>query len=88
MTPVVVRQRNQVTIPKAIAQEAGISEGTVVDLVYADGVITVTLPGHADRPFDLDRYRGAGKGVWGSTQDEIDRHLRDMRDEWDRESPA
>ncbi|MCF8526854.1 MAG: hypothetical protein K9G24_03515 [Candidatus Nanopelagicales bacterium] len=45
------------------------------------------LPEHGDRPFDLDRYRGVGKGVWGSTQAEIDRHLQDARDEWDREPP-
>lgn len=83
MTPVVVRQRNQITIPKAIAEQAGITEGTVIDLAYADGVITVRLPEHGRAPFDIDRFVGIGHGAWGRTEEEIDRYIRELRDEGD-----
>ena len=88
MTPVVVRQRNQITIPKAIADQAGITEGTVIDLAYADGVITVRLPEHGREPFDIDRWAGKFQGVWGRTEEEIDRYIRELRDENDEEPDA
>ena len=49
MTEITVRQRNQVTIPKAIAEAAGIEEGTVCDMQYANGVITITACPSTDR---------------------------------------
>ena len=82
-TPVVVRQRNQVTIPKAIAEAAGITEGTVMDFAYANGVITVTLGEPAPEPFDVDRWAGRFKGVWGRSEEEIDRYIRELRDDED-----
>lgn len=89
MTAVVVRQRNQITIPKAIAEQAGITEGTVIDLVYANGVITVTLPEHRQESFDIDRWIGIGRGAWGRTEEEILRYVRELRDDPDDvETPA
>ena len=87
MTEVTVRQRNQITIPKAIAEEAGITEGAVGDLSYADGVITITFRGHPRTPVDISAHIGIGRGLWGDTPEEIDRTLREQRDEWDRELP-
>jgi bifunctional DNA-binding transcriptional regulator/antitoxin component of YhaV-PrlF toxin-antitoxin module len=67
MIEITVRQRNQVTIPKAIAEESGIAEGTVCDMQYADGVITIRLPEH--RPLiDIMEFAGSLSGVWGSTR--------------------
>ena len=86
MTEITVRQRNQVTIPKAIAEEAGIEEGTVCDMQYANGVITIRVPEHRP-PIDIMQYAGSLSGVWGSTPEEIDRNIRALRDEWDRELP-
>ena len=87
MTEITVRQRNQITIPKAIAEEAGIAEGAVGDLSYADGVITIAFRGHPRQPVDISQYIGIGRGLWGDTPEEVDRTLREMRDEWDRELP-
>jgi bifunctional DNA-binding transcriptional regulator/antitoxin component of YhaV-PrlF toxin-antitoxin module len=86
MTQITVRQRNQVTIPKAIAEAAGIGEGVVCDMQYADGVITIRLPEHRP-PVDFMQYAGIGRGLWGETAEEIDRNIRELRDEWDRELP-
>jgi bifunctional DNA-binding transcriptional regulator/antitoxin component of YhaV-PrlF toxin-antitoxin module len=87
LTEITVRQRNQVTIPKAIAEAAGIEEGTVCDMQYANGVITIVLPAHRP-PIDVMQFAGIGRGLWGQTTEEVDRTIRALRDEWDREPPA
>ena len=84
MTEITVRQRNQITIPKAIAEEAGIAEGAVGDLSYANGVITISFRAHPREPFDVSQYIGIGKGLWGDTVEEIDRTLREQRETADR----
>lgn len=84
MTEITVRQRNQITIPKAIAEEAGIAEGAVGELSYANGVITISFRAHPREPFDVSQYIGIGKGLWGDTVEEIDRTLREQRDTADR----
>jgi bifunctional DNA-binding transcriptional regulator/antitoxin component of YhaV-PrlF toxin-antitoxin module len=84
MTEITVRQRNQITIPKAIAEEAGIAEGAVGDLSYANGVITISFRAHPREPFDVSQYIGIGKGLWGDSVEEIDRTLREQRDTADR----
>lgn len=85
MAPVIVRQRNQITIPKAIAEAAGITEGTVMDFHYANGVITVTLPERHSATLDLSAIRSATRGVWGRDQTEIDRNIHETRESGDRE---
>ena len=36
---------------------------------------------------DISQYIGIAKGLWGDTPEEIDRTLREQREEWDRELP-
>ena len=88
MTPITVRQRNQVTIPKAIAEAAGITEGTVCDLHYENGVITIKVPWHREPGDSILKYAGIARGVWGETPEEVDRTIRELRDSWDRELPG
>ena len=83
MPEITVRQRNQITIPKAIAEEAGIAEGAVGDLSYANGVITISFRGHRP-PIDISQYAGVLAGVWGDTPEEIDQNIRETRDSFDR----
>lgn len=84
MTEITVRQRNQVTIPKAIAEAAGLVEGAVGDMAYANGVITITFPGHRP-PIDIMQFAGSLAGVWGSTPEDIDRNIRETRDSFERD---
>jgi bifunctional DNA-binding transcriptional regulator/antitoxin component of YhaV-PrlF toxin-antitoxin module len=88
MTPITVRQRNQVTIPKAIAEAAGLTEGTVCDLHYENGVITIKVPWHREPGDSILKYAGIARGVWGETPEEVDRTIRELRDSWDRELPG
>lgn len=88
MTAVTIRQRNQLTIPKAIAERAGLHEGVTVDLQYANGVIILTLPTPEDASNALMALAGAGRGVWGHTPDEIDATIREDRRAMDRPSTS
>jgi bifunctional DNA-binding transcriptional regulator/antitoxin component of YhaV-PrlF toxin-antitoxin module len=88
MTSITVRQRNQVTIPKGIAEAAGLTEGTVCDLHYENGVITIKVPWHREPGDSILKYAGIARGVWGETPEEVDRTIRELRDSWDRELPG
>ncbi len=88
MSKITVRQRNQITIPKAIAEQAGISEGMVCDLVFVNGTIMIRLPEHDAPADDLMQYAGIGRGLWGQTSEDVDRTIRETRDSFDRELPA
>lgn len=85
MTEITVRQRNQITIPRAIAEEAGIAEGAVGDLSYANGVITISFRGHPRQPVDISQYIGIGRGLWGDTVEEIDRAIAEDHASWERD---
>lgn len=86
MTYEVARQRNQVTIPKAIAEQVGITEGTVLDLQLGNISIIISTPGHGPANFDPMEFAGTGKGLWGSTLEEIDAAWQGVRDSSDRET--
>ena len=88
MTRIVVRQRNQVTIPKSVADEAGIAEGTVCDLHYANGVITIQLPWHREPGDSIARFAGAARGSWGDSPEEVDRTIESDHASWEREPTA
>ena len=84
MTRITVRQRNQVTIPQAIAEEAGISAGVVCDMQYANGVITIRLADHRMPGEGIMRFAGIGRGAWGATPEEVERTIAEDHASWER----
>ena len=79
-----VREKNQVTIPRATAQAAGIEPGITFDIQYGNGGITMTRSEHCGPVDGLEQYAGIGKGLWGQTNDEIAESLEHDRDTWER----
>ena len=84
MTVVTVREKNQVTIPRAIAQAAGIEPGTTFDIQYVNGVITMTLSEHRKPGDSLEQYAGIGRGLWGHTASDVAESLERDRATWER----
>lgn len=84
MAVVTVREKNQVTIPRAIARAAGIEPGAIFDIQYVNGVITMTLSEHRRQGDSLEQYVGAGRGLWGQTSHETDDSLEQDRRTWER----
>lgn len=83
MAEIRVRQRNQITVPVDIARAAGLSEGSLCHMEYANGVITIT-PANAKSPRPITSYAGTAHGTWGATVDEIIETLDGDRRSWNR----
>jgi len=83
MARIQIRDRNQLTVPVDIAKAAGIGPGSVCEVDYRNGVITLTP---ADHPWSrqLAEFYGAARGAWGETDEEIEQHLSSDRDSWNR----
>lgn len=72
-----IRSKGQIVIPKAFRDELGLDEDD--DLVVfrrGDSLVLMRSDDFAENT------RGAAKGVWGATAEEIDTELTAMRDQW------
>ena len=84
MPQIRIRDRNQITLPSMIATAANLHVDDTLDVSFVNGVITlIPTSKNAARRSIMD-YVGSAKGVWGATGVEIDAHIRDERDSWER----
>jgi bifunctional DNA-binding transcriptional regulator/antitoxin component of YhaV-PrlF toxin-antitoxin module len=75
--PAVVRGKNQITIPQAIAERHGIEPGrrlVIVDSGDDDQFVVRVV---------RKSYAGILPGVYGKTDEERAAHLRELRQDWD-----
>lgn len=84
MTKVRVRQKNQITIPLRIAEAANIKPDDMLEINYANGVVTLMPHGRKERKRSVMDYSGIARGVWGETIAEIDEELQRERESWER----
>ena len=84
MSQVRVRPKNQITLPAQIAKAAHIKPDDMVEVTYANGVVTL-LPMHRKkRKNSIMAYAGIARGVWGETTADVEAALANDRDSWDR----
>lgn len=83
MVDVWIRQRNQLTVPVDIAEQAGLSTGSLCHMEYVNGVITIT-PAHSPTTRSLDSFAGIARGAWGRTAAQVEASVAAERDSWDR----
>jgi hypothetical protein len=50
---------------------------------HADGVITIT-PADAPAARGLESYAGIARGAWGRSPEEVEQHIADDPDSWQR----
>lgn len=84
MTQIRVRPKHQITIPARIAEAAHIRPGDVLDVSYANGVVTLIPANRKERKESVMVYAGIAQGVWGRTTTEIEAGLQAGRDSWER----
>ncbi len=84
MPQVRVRHKHQITIPSDIAQAAHIKPEDVLDIAYANGIITLVPQKRRQRKESIMSYAGIARGLWGNTAAEIDASIRNDRDSWER----
>ena len=82
----VLKDKGQVTLPKRVRQKLGAETGDIFDVEIVAGKVVLTpqrlSSASAASQADLDRYFGALSGRFG-TVEQIDRTIREARDEWD-----
>jgi len=78
-----IRVRNQLTFPVDIAAAAGLVPGSVCEMDYRNGIITIT-PTDTPTSRPLSEFAGVARGVWGNTNEQIDQTITADRDSWHR----
>jgi bifunctional DNA-binding transcriptional regulator/antitoxin component of YhaV-PrlF toxin-antitoxin module len=78
-----IRDRNQLTVPVDIAAAAGLVPGSVCEMDYRNGIITIT-PADSPIPRPLSDFDGVARGAWGDTDEQIDQTITADRDSWQR----
>ncbi len=72
-----LRAKNQFTLPEAVARAVDAQPGDRFRIwVEDDGTIGISKVGGS--------LAGAFPGMWGNTSEEIQAHLNELRDEWER----
>ncbi len=79
MPTVTLSSKNQITIPAEIVRRLGLkpSDKLIAELIE-DHVVLLPQPDSW-----TDYFTGSLKGVYGSTKDEIDRYIAEVRYGWD-----
>jgi bifunctional DNA-binding transcriptional regulator/antitoxin component of YhaV-PrlF toxin-antitoxin module len=84
MAEVRLRPKGQLTIPAAIIEEAKLPEDATFEIAFVGGVITLTPRVKDKKKDDIMSYAGIFKGAWGKTDEEIEKTIRDLHNEWER----
>ncbi len=88
MPQVKLREKGQVTIPAELLQEWSrtnhVAANDTMEVSLSNGVLMLIPSKRHTAKRDLMSFAGVGKGLWGSTQDEIEASIQDLRSSWTR----
>jgi hypothetical protein len=88
MPQVKLREKGQVTIPADLLQEwsrkSHVATNDSIDVSLANGVLMLVPSTRNTGKRDIMSFAGVGKGLWGSTQEEIDTTVQELRSTWTR----
>ncbi len=81
MPQVMLQDRHQITLPKAIVQQAHIHKNDVLDVSFQDGRIILKLldiPKKKTRSSIMD-YAGITEGLYGESTEEVQAYVDELR---------
>jgi hypothetical protein len=88
MPQVKIREKGQVTIPAELLQEWSrtnhVAANDTMEVSLSNGVLMLIPSKRHTAKRDIMSFAGVGKGLWGSTQEEIDATIQDLRSSWTR----
>ena len=84
MSQVRIRPKHQITLPSRIVAAAHLKPGDVLEVAYANGVVTLVPVSRKERKVSVMAYAGIARGIWGQTTDEIEASLISDRASWER----
>ncbi len=88
MPQVKLREKGQVTIPAELLQEWSrlnhVATNDTIDVQLSNGVLMLIPSKRNAAKRDLMSFAGAGKGLWGNSQAEIETTIQELRNSWTR----
>ena len=84
MSQVRIRPKHQITLPSRIVAAAHLKRDDVLEVAYANGVVTLIPVSRKERKESVMAYAGIARGIWGHTTDEIEIGLSSDRASWER----
>jgi bifunctional DNA-binding transcriptional regulator/antitoxin component of YhaV-PrlF toxin-antitoxin module len=84
MSQVRVRHKHQITLPARIVAAAHLKPDDVLEVAYANGVVTLVPASRKERKGTAMDYAGIARGIWGQTTDEIEVGLNSDHASWER----
>lgn len=84
MAQIRLRERNQLTLPAAIAAAAKLSPNDALEVNFVNGVITLVPVAQPGARRSIIDFVGIAPGLWGANAAEVDAYLQAERDSWER----
>jgi bifunctional DNA-binding transcriptional regulator/antitoxin component of YhaV-PrlF toxin-antitoxin module len=84
MSQVRVRPKHQITLPSRIVAAAHLKPDDLLEVAYANGVVTLVPLSRKERKESVMDYAGIARGIWGQTTGEIEAGLNSDRASWER----
>ena len=84
MSQVRVRPKHQITLPSRIVAAAQLKPDDLLEVSYANGVVTLVPISRKERKGSAMAYAGIARGIWGKTAKIVDASLNDTRKSWER----
>ena len=84
MSQVRIRPKHQITLPSRIVAAAHLKLDDVLEVAYANGVVTLIPVSRKARKESAMAYAGIARGIWGQTTDKIEASLNSDRASWER----
>lgn len=84
MSQVRIRPKHQITLPSRIVAAAHLKPNDVLEVAYANGVVTLVPVSRKERKGSVMAYAGIARGIWGQTTEEIEAGLSSDRASWER----
>jgi bifunctional DNA-binding transcriptional regulator/antitoxin component of YhaV-PrlF toxin-antitoxin module len=88
MLQVKLREKGQVTIPAELLQEWSrinhVATNDTIEVNLSNGVLMLIPIKRHTAKRDIMSFAGVGKGLWGSTQEEIETTIQNLRSSWAR----
>ena len=88
MPQVKLREKGQVTIPAELLQEWSrtnhVATNDTMEVQLSNGVLMLIPSKRHAAKRDLMSYAGAGKGLWGKSEAEIETSIQELRNSWTR----
>lgn len=84
MPEIRMRPKHQVTLPASVVRAANLQVDDRLTVTFVNGSIVITPQKNTVQEDDVMAYAGIGRGLWGTSPEQVEAAVRDLRNEWER----